>query len=61
MQGMKPNSAVNPPHMSVQPPVHGLPPHATAPSFLYNTPHSMPAFTGNQHAQSATVSLMLLL
>ncbi|CAL5212602.1 unnamed protein product [Lathyrus oleraceus] len=52
--GMKPNSSVNPPHMSVQPPVHGLPPHATAPSFLYNTPHSMPAFTGNQHAQSAT-------
>jgi hypothetical protein len=54
---MKPNPAANPP---IQPPIHNHPPHTAAPSFSYNFPQSAAAFAGNQHAQSNTVSLMLL-
>ena len=55
MQGMNPNSAA-------QPPFHTHPPRPAAPSFSYNFPQSAPpAFTGNQHGQSNTVRLMLLL
>jgi len=57
MQGMKSNSAVNP--MVVQPP--GVSLHA-APSFSYNIPQSGAIFSSNQqHAQSSTVSPVLLL